>query len=99
MSELLTLKTLHMVFITRGFMLWVMMSMVIISTVVIASSVMTVSSVMMVIVMRGVLLERGLRMMLVDSKPSLPIFCLFHTILQDDSLVHQGLVVGSVGNG
>ena len=74
-----------------------MMPMVIISTMVIASSVMTVSSLMTVIVMRGVLLERGLRMMLVDFKPSLPVFCLFHAILQDDSLVHQALVVGSVG--
>ena len=74
-------------------------SMVIISTMVIVSSVMMVSAVMTVIVMGGMLLERRLRMMLVDSKPSLPIFCLFHAILQDDSLVHQGLVVGSVGNG
>ena len=74
------------------------MSMVIISTVVIASSVMTVSSLMTVIVMRGVLLEGGLSMMLVDSKSFLPVFCLFHAILQDDSLVHQGQVVGSVGD-
>ena len=84
MSELLTPKTLHMAFLTRG----LMMPMVIIPTMVIASSVMIVSS-LMTIVMRGVLLERGLRMMLVDSKPSLPVFCLFHAILQDDSLVHQ----------
>ena len=83
-----------MAFITGG----LMMPMVIISTMVIAPSVMTVSSLMMVTVMRGVLLERGLRMMLVDPKPSLPVFCLFHAILQDDSLVHQGLVVGSVGD-
>ena len=73
-----------MAFITRG----LMMPMVIISTMVIASSMMIVSSLMTMIVMRGVLLERGLRMMLVDSKPSLPVFYLFHAILQDDSLVH-----------
>ena len=73
--------------------------MVIISTMVIVPSVMTVSSVMTVVVMRGMLLERGLRMVLVDSKPPLPILCLLHAILQYDSLVHQGLVIGSVGNG
>ena len=94
MSELLTPKTLHMVFLTRG----LMMPMVIVSTMVIASSVMTVSSLMTVIVMRGVLLERGLRMMLVDSKPSLSVLCLHHAILQSDSLVQQSLVVGSIGN-
>ena len=76
-----------------------MMPMVIISTMVIASSVMIVSSLMTMIVMRGVLLETGLRMMLVDSKPSLPIFCLFQAIFQDDSLVYQLLVVGSICNG
>ena len=49
-------------------------SMVIISTMVIVPSVVTISSVMTVVVMRGMLLERGLRMVLVDSKPPLPIF-------------------------
>ena len=73
-------------------------SMVIISTIVIVPSVMTVSSVMTVVVMRGMLLERGLRMMLVESKPPLSVFYLLHAILQDNSLVHQGLVVGSVGD-
>ena len=60
-------------------------SMVIISIMVIVPSVVTVSSVMTVVVMGGMLLKRGLRMVLVDSKPPLPIFCLFHAILQDDS--------------
>ena len=73
-------------------------SMVIISTMVIVSSVTIVSSVITVIVMRGVLLERGLRMVLVDPKPSLHVLYLLHAILQDDSLVQHGLVVGSVGN-
>ena len=74
-------------------------SMMIISTMVVVPFVMTVASVMTVVVMGGMLLERGLRMMLVDSKPPLPVFCLLHAILQDNSLVHQGLVIGSVGNG
>ena len=74
-------------------------SMVIISTMVIIPSVMTISSMMTVVVMRGMLLERGLRMVFVDSKPPLPFLCLLHAILQYDSLVHQGLVIGSVGNG
>ena len=74
-------------------------SMVIISTMVIVTSVMTVSSVMTVVVMRGMLLERGLRMVLVDSKPPLPILCLLQAILQDDSLVQQFLVIRSVSNG
>ena len=71
-------------------------SMVIISTMVIVSSVMIVSAMMTVIVMGGMLLERGLRMMLVDSKPPLPVFCLLHAIFQDESLVQQLLVVRSV---
>ena len=74
-------------------------SMVIISTMVIIPSVMTISSVMTVVVMGGMLLERVLRMVLVDSKPPLPVLCLLQAILQDDSLVQQFLVIRSVSNG
>ena len=44
------------------------------SFMVIVPSVMTVSSVMMVVVMTGMLLERGLKMVLIDFKPPLPVF-------------------------
>ena len=74
-------------------------SMVIISTMVIVPSVMTISSVMTVVVVGGMLLERGLRMVLVDPKPPLPVLRLLQAIFQDDSLVYQLLVVGSVCNG
>ena len=71
-------------------------SMVIISTMVMVSSVMTASTVMTVVLMGGVLLERGLRMVLVDPEPPLPVLRLLQAIFQDDSLVQQLLVVGSV---
>ena len=51
------------------------------SSMVIVSTMVTPSSTMTMIVMRERFLKRGLRMMLVDSKPALPVFCLLHAIL------------------
>ena len=73
--------------------------MVIMSTMVRVSSVMIVPAMMTVIVMGGMLLVRGLRMMFVDSKLPLPVLCLPQAILQDDSLIHQLLVIWSVSDG
>ena len=73
--------------------------MVIMSTMVRVSSVMIVYAVMTMMVMGGMLLERGFRMMLVDSKLPLSVLSLLQTIIQDDSLVQQFLIVGSVSNG
>ena len=74
-------------------------TMVIISTMVRISSVMIIFPVMTVMVMGGMLLERGFRMMLVDSKLPLSVLSLLQAIIQDDSLVQQFLIVGSVSNG
>ena len=74
-------------------------SMVTASTMMMVPSVMAASTVMTVVVVGGVFLERRLRMVLVDPEPSLPTLCLLQAIFQDDSLVQQFLIVGSVCNG